>query len=83
MLVHVSCQRVRWVELSGKQERSIAHKIRDYNYLLLMLCVSVLYIGSLVSDFIQGSMDGQTYLKDVAKESALYNGFNLITMEFR
>ncbi|XP_033627311.1 transport and Golgi organization protein 2 homolog [Asterias rubens] len=39
--------------------------------------------GSLVSDFIQGSMDGQTYLKDVAKESALYNGFNLITMEFR
>ncbi|XP_022102092.1 transport and Golgi organization protein 2 homolog [Acanthaster planci] len=37
--------------------------------------------GSLVSDFLQGSLDGQTYLQGIAKERDLYNGFNLITVE--
>ncbi|XP_038055320.1 transport and Golgi organization protein 2 homolog isoform X2 [Patiria miniata] len=37
--------------------------------------------GSLVSDFLEGSMDGQTYLQGIAKECDSYNGFNLITVE--
>ncbi|XP_038055341.1 transport and Golgi organization protein 2 homolog isoform X1 [Patiria miniata] len=37
--------------------------------------------GFLVSDFLEGSMDGQTYLQGIAKECDSYNGFNLITVE--
>ncbi|XP_022102091.1 transport and Golgi organization protein 2 homolog isoform X2 [Acanthaster planci] len=39
--------------------------------------------GFLVTKFLQHSRDGQTYLQGVVNERDLYNGFNLITVEFR
>nr|XP_023668110.1 transport and Golgi organization protein 2 homolog isoform X1 [Paramormyrops kingsleyae]XP_023668112.1 transport and Golgi organization protein 2 homolog isoform X1 [Paramormyrops kingsleyae]XP_023668113.1 transport and Golgi organization protein 2 homolog isoform X1 [Paramormyrops kingsleyae]XP_023668114.1 transport and Golgi organization protein 2 homolog isoform X1 [Paramormyrops kingsleyae] len=39
--------------------------------------------GFLVSNFLTESMDSYSYLKKVSSESHLYNGFNLLTAEFR
>lgn len=45
------------------------------------LCPS---LGSLVSNYLMDKdQDSYSYLKKVALESHLYNGFNLLTAEFR
>lgn len=39
--------------------------------------------GFLVSNFLTESMDCCSYLRKVSSEGHLYNGFNLLTAEFR
>ncbi|KAJ8380212.1 hypothetical protein SKAU_G00009900 [Synaphobranchus kaupii] len=39
--------------------------------------------GFLVSNFLTENMDSHSYLRKVSSESHLYNGFNLLTAEFR
>ncbi|RXM94053.1 Transport and Golgi organization protein 2-like [Acipenser ruthenus] len=39
--------------------------------------------GSLVSNFLTESLDSFSYLKKVSSEGHLYNGFNLITADFK
>ena len=37
--------------------------------------------GSLVKDFVEGSKGCEEYLKEIAKDGDLYNGFNLVTAD--
>ncbi|KPP64797.1 hypothetical protein Z043_116824 [Scleropages formosus] len=39
--------------------------------------------GFLVSNFLTDNVDSYSYLKKVSTEGHLYNGFNLITAEFK
>lgn len=48
------------------------------------LFVSAPSLGCLVSNYLQDKdQDSYSYLKKVSSDSLLYNGFNLITAEFR
>ncbi|KAG7480941.1 hypothetical protein MATL_G00061580 [Megalops atlanticus] len=41
------------------------------------------FMGFLVSNFLTDNMDSYSYLRKVSSEGHLYNGFNLITAEFK
>jgi len=41
------------------------------------------YSGFLVSNYLTDNLDSFAYLRKVSSEANLYNGFNLLTAEFR
>ncbi|XP_051888325.1 transport and Golgi organization protein 2 homolog [Pristis pectinata] len=52
------------------------------NYLQPVINMDALGRGYLVPNFLTQDMDGLTYLKKISLEGHLYNGFNLLTVDF-